>query len=187
MYKPQNFENLIGTKGFSDELLRLHFGLYEGYVKNTNLLMEKLERAEKGTPEHSEMQRHFGWEWNGMRLHELYFGNMTKEATMLSGGLLREKIEKIYGDISKWQEDFISVGKMRGIGWVILAHDKESEELFNVWVTEHDLGHLAGAVPILVMDVFEHAYARDYGTDRAAYIGAFFSAIDWMVVEKRLV
>jgi Fe-Mn family superoxide dismutase len=78
------------------------------------------------------------------------------------------------------------MGMMRGIGWVILAHDKSTGKLFNVWINEHDTGHLAGATPLLVMDVFEHAYMVDYGLKKADYITAFMSSIDWHNVEERL-
>ena len=91
-----------------------------------------------------------------------------------------------------WEKDFRAMGAMRGIGWVILYHDPNpasqdgQDRLFNVWVNEHDAGHLAGATPLLVMDVFEHAFVLDYGLNRAGYIDAFMNAIDWNVVEKRL-
>lgn len=187
MYEAKNFEHLLGLEGMSDALLTNHFGLYNGYVANTNALMEKLEAGEPGTPEQAELQRRFGWEWNGMRLHELYFGNLTKEqSTLAEDSPLMDKITRIYGSVDVWKEDFVSIGKMRGIGWVVLCHDKESDELFNVWIGEHDLGHLAGATPLLVMDVFEHAFVLDYGVDRASYIAAFMNAIDWDSVNKRL-
>jgi len=186
MYEVKNYENLLGIEGFSDELLKNHFGLYEGYVNNTNALMQKLDTVEPGTPEYSEMQRRFGWEWNGMRLHELYFGNLTQEREALSEGALKRSIEKIYGSVEAWKKNFQAVGAMRGIGWVILAHDKESGELFNVWINEHDGGHLSGAEPLLIMDVFEHAFVLDYGMKRADYIETFMKSIDWKVVEKRL-
>lgn len=187
IYKTKDFKHLLGLPGFSDALLTNHFALYEGYVKNTNALLELLDSKEPGTPEYSELQRRFGWEWNGMRLHELYFGNMMKEATPLSEGALKEKMISLYGSIENWQKKFLAVGAMRGIGWVVLAHDTETGELFNVWINEHDGGHLAGATPLLVMDVFEHAFVLDYGTKRADYLAAFMSAIDWKVVESRFI
>jgi len=152
------------------------------------LTIERLENAEKGTPEHAEMQRRLGWEWNGMRLHELYFGNMSKNTKELdTKSNLYRQIEKIYGSIAKWKDDFIAVAKMRGIGWAILYKDTETDELFNVWVDEHDMGHLAGATPLLVLDVFEHAYVFDYGMKRDEYIGAFMSAVDWEKANARTV
>ncbi len=186
IYKIKDFKHLLGLTGMSDSLLTNHFALYEGYVKNTNALMELLSTKEAGTPEYSELQRRFGWEWNGMRLHELYFGNLTKESTPLSDGSLKESIEKIFGSIENWQKNFLSIGAMRGIGWVILAQDIETGGLFNIWVNEHDGGHLAGAKPLLVMDVFEHAFMLDYGIKRADYLSTFMNAIDWRAVESRI-
>ncbi len=185
-YTPKDFTALLGTEGFSDTLLTNHFTLYEGYVKNTNTLLEILDSKEPGTPEYSELQRRFGWEWNGMRLHELYFGNISKSVSSLSEGPLKEKITAIYGSIEEWQKNFLAVGAMRGIGWVILTQDIETGELFNIWVNEHDGGHLAGSNPLLVLDVFEHAYLTDYGIKRADYLAAFARHIDWQAVEQRL-
>jgi len=185
MFTPKDFSHLIGLDGFSDDLLKNHFALYEGYVKNTNTLLELLDAKEVGPPEYSELQRRFGWEWNGMRLHELYFANMTKAGTDLRDGALKEKIVSTYGNIENWKKNFVGVGSMRGIGWAMLVQDRESGELFNIWVNEHDGGHLAGAIPILVMDVFEHAFVLDYGLKRADYIESFFRSIDWNEVEKR--
>lgn len=191
MYTAKDYKHLLGLPGFSDALLTNHFTLYEGYVKNTNALAEKLAGfAEQGMtatePEYAELRRRFGWEWNGMRLHELYFGNLTKEAVPLSGGseLAKEIVEQ-FGSLEAWEKDFRAAGAMRGIGWVILAKDMETGKLMNVWINEHDTGHLAGTRPLLVMDVFEHAFMLDYGIKRADYIDAFFKAIDWKVVKER--
>ena len=184
-YIAKDFKNLLGTEGLSDTLLTNHFTLYEGYINNTNKLIELLDTKEIGTPEYSELQRRFGWEWNGMRLHELYFSNMKKGGSSLSEGSLKEKITEIYGSVGNWEKSFKGVGMMRGIGWVVLAYDKEQDELFSIWINEHDLGHLAGTEVILIMDVFEHAYMSDYGLKKADYIETFFKAIDWSVAEER--
>ncbi|MFZ1720068.1 MAG: Fe-Mn family superoxide dismutase [Candidatus Moraniibacteriota bacterium] len=186
IYKIKDFKHLLGLPGLSDALLTNHFTLYEGYVKNTNTLLEFLDSKEPGTPEYSELQRRFGWEWNGMRLHELYFGNMTKSPASISEGALKEAIEKTFGSIENWQKNFLAIGAMRGIGWVILTQDTETSTVLNVWVNEHDGGHLAGTTPLLVMDVFEHAFMLDYGIKRADYLSAFMNAIDWNTVESRL-
>ncbi len=186
MYEAKNFEQLLGTEGFSDVLLRNHFTLYEGYVSNTNKLAELLKTTEVGTPTYNELKRRFGWEWNGMRLHELYFGNMINgKNTLDKKGVLAKKIVEEFGSYEVWEKDFKATGAMRGIGWAILARDSETGRFFNVWINEHDGGHLAGATPLLVMDVFEHAFVLDYGLKRADYISAFWNAIDWNVVEKR--
>lgn len=186
MYEAKNFEALLGTEGFSDVLLRNHFTLYEGYVSNTNKVADMLKTTEVGTPQYNELKRRFGWEWDGMRLHELYFGNMVKGGSALDKkGSLAKKIEEGFGSVEAWEKDFRATGAMRGIGWAILARDSESGRLFNVWINEHDGGHLAGANILLVMDVFEHAFALDYGIKRADYIASFWNAIDWNIVVKR--
>lgn len=188
-YTAQKFDHLLGLAGFSDTLLTNHFTLYEGYVKNTNALAARLkalsEAGEVAAPEFAELKRRFGWEWNGMRMHELYFGNMTKDAPALTNETLRSKLTEVYGSYEAWEKNFVATGAMRGIGWVVLAHDSVSGKLYNVWVNEHDGGHLVGTTPLLVMDVFEHAFVLDYGLKRADYITAFMKAIDWSVVEKR--
>ena len=190
-YEAKNFENLIGTEGFSAALFKNHFTLYQGYVTNTNKLIDALGRllaeVKTATPEYAELKRRFGWEFNGMKLHELYFGNMIKGGANLSMNLkLFKKIVEDFGTYENWEKDFRAAGAMRGIGWVILYYDSAPDKLFNVWVNEHDVGHLSGATPILVMDVFEHAYMIDYGLKRADYIEAFFKAINWKAAEERL-
>ncbi|MEK7614445.1 MAG: Fe-Mn family superoxide dismutase [Patescibacteria group bacterium] len=185
-YEPKNFDHLLGLTGFSDAMLKSHFTLYQGYVTNTNKLSEEMETTIPGTPQYAELKRRFGWEWNGMRLHELYFGNMSPEILSINKeSELYKNIEKEWGSLDMWEKDFRAMGVMRGIGWIILYHDVASGKLFNVWINEHDVGHLAGATPLLVMDVFEHAYISDYGLKRADYIEAFMKAIDWGKIEKR--
>ena len=121
-----------------------------------------------------------------MRLHELYFGNMAKTFGLLNDISLSQKLAGEWGSLELWQKDFCAMGAMRGIGWVILYHDKPAKRFFNVWINEHDMGHFAGCTPLLVMDVFEHAYMLDYGLKRADYITAFWQAIDWGVVSARI-
>ncbi|MFH1406850.1 MAG: Fe-Mn family superoxide dismutase [Candidatus Omnitrophota bacterium] len=175
IYEARNFDNLLGLKGFSDQLLKNHFMLYQGYVANAN----------KPT-DNPELKRRFGWEFNGMRLHEYYFGNMAKEAPVLdkNSGFFK-KLTEDFGTYENWEKDFKSVGTMRGIGWAVLYFDTIMNKLINVWINEHDAGHLSGAIPLLVMDVFEHAYMTDYGLKRAEYIEAFFKVINWPAVIDR--
>lgn len=189
-YEAKNFEQLLGTEGFSDQLLKNHFTLYQGYVTNTNKLVDAqgllLKEGKTGTPEYAELKRRFGWEFNGMRLHEYYFGNMVRGGSKPDKeSRLFRKITEDFGTYENWEKDFKAVGTMRGIGWAILYYDLEAGRLFNVWVNEHDGGHLAGASRLLIMDVFEHAFMIDYGLKRADYIEAFFRAIDWGAVNDR--
>lgn len=185
-FEAMNFENLLGLAGFSDNALKLHFTLYQGYVANANKLLGLLDSKESGTPEYSELQRRLGWEFNGMRLHELFFESLSKQQAALKEGKLLKEIGRIYGSFENWRKNFAAVGMMRGIGWVVLYYDKKSGKLFNAWVNEHDVGHFAGCEPLLVMDAFEHAFIPDYGLKKADYIEAFLKAVDWSVVEKRL-
>jgi len=186
-YQEQDFKHLLGTPGFSDKLLETHFKLYAGYVANTNKVLGLLKTLTPGTPEWSEVKRRLGWEFNGMRLHEFYFGNMSKKKITLSNdSRLFKLMQDSFGSADTCQDEFVNTGKMRGIGWVIMTYDPVVKKLVNVWINEHDVGHLAGTVPLLVMDVFEHAYILNYNIDRAAYIKAFVDAIDWKVVEDRL-
>lgn len=186
-YKAQNFDHILGTPGFSDESLKTHFGLYEGYVKNTNTLLELKESLEPGTPEYNEVKRRFGWEWNGMRLHEYYFPGLTKDPQGIDeSSELSKKIVGTFGSYEKWEEDFKKTGAIRGVGWAILAYDEKTDALLNIWTEEHASGHLAGTKPLVVMDVFEHAFMIDYGTARGEYIDAFMKAIDWEETQGRL-
>lgn len=188
-YEVKNFEALLGIKGLSDQLLKNHFSLYQGYINNFNKLDQILVAMEKdgkyGIPEYAELNRRLGWEFNGMRLHELYFDNLTKEYKEINKNSdLFSAIEKEFGSFEFFEKDFKAMGAMRGIGWIVLYQD--GERLFNVWINEHDTGHFSGCIPLLVMDVFEHAYMLDYGLKKADYIEAFMKNINWEAVEKRI-
>jgi Fe-Mn family superoxide dismutase len=189
-YEAKNYQKLKGINALSDDLLEVHFGLYQGYVANTNKLLEILDemlRSDKcGQAEYAELQRRFGWEWNGMRLHEYYFENISKDSKPLKqDSVLMKKMVEEFGSWENWQADFRAVASMRGIGWAILYYDEHSGKLFNTWIAEHDGGHLAGAKPLLLVDLFEHAYLHDYGTKRAEYLNAVMPMIDWETVEAR--
>src|SRR5580658_4715021 len=185
-YIAKNYDRLLGTRGFSDKLLKAHFKLYEGYVTHINKMIDLLKGADTQTQEYDEVKRRFAWEFNGMRLHEAYFGNMTKEPRELERSSdLAHQIVQSFGSVEAWEKDFRAVSSMRGIGWAVLAWDPEGRNLFNIWVNEHDVGHLFYSVSLLVNDVFEHAYLADYGSERKDYIEAFFKVIDWTEVQKR--
>jgi Fe-Mn family superoxide dismutase len=189
-YTAKDYSKLIGMEGFGETLLKNHFTLYQGYVTNTNKLTETLAQMLKegktATPEFAELKRRFGWEFNGMRLHEYYFENLAGRGAIDKGGKLYKKIAESFGSYEAWEKDFRAVGSLRGIGWAILYQDSASGALYNCWINEHDAGHLAGCNPILILDVFEHAFMIDYGLKKADYIAAFFKNIDWKAAEGRL-
>lgn len=189
-YNVKDYNRLLGMEGFSNNLLKNHFTLYQGYVTNTNRLVDTLNQLLKEgkttTPEYAELKRRFGWEFNGMRLHEYYFENLGGKGEVNRAGKLYQKLVESFGSFEAWEKDFKATGTMRGIGWVILYQDIPSGKFINFWINEHDVGHPSGGMPILIMDVFEHAFMIDYGLKRADYIEAFFKNIHWEEVEKRL-
>ena len=188
-YTAKDFNSLIGMQGFSENLIKNHFTLYQGYVTNTNKLTDALTAMLKdgktGAPEYAELKRRMGFEFNGMRLHELYFDNLGGKTLANVESTFTKKVAAAFGSYEAWEADFKAVGAMRGIGWAVLYEDWNGQ-LFNQWINEHETGHLAGCTPVLVMDVFEHAYMLDYQLKRADYITAFFKNINWENVEKRI-
>ena len=195
-YKAKQFD-LSGLNGISDKTLEMHFKLYEGYVTNTNTLTRKIAEFlqdgkvdQEEMPAYSELTRRMGFEYNGMVLHEWYFGNMKKGSTTTdpeSNSNFYRLAEQSFGSYDIWKADFMSVGKMRGVGWAVCNQDPTNEQLSNHWITLHEVGNVAGFVPVLVMDVWEHAFLLDYKpADRPKYIEAFFSNIDWASCEQRL-
>lgn len=185
--------NLAGLKGISDKTLETHFGLYEGYVKNTNLLNEQIAgkieagQAAGSDPTFAELTRRLGFEYNGMRLHELYFDNMTASSSE-PDSRVKTALAGAYGDFETWKKDFAAVGGMRGVGWAIAYQDPSNGRITNHWIELHQDGNVATFVPIVVMDVWEHAFLLDYKpSERGKYIEAFFANINWSAISSRLV
>jgi Fe-Mn family superoxide dismutase len=191
-YAPKKW-NLAGLQGISDQTLTVHFGLYEGYVKNTNLLNEQLAGKIKAGPAGSdpgfaELTRRLGFEYNGMVLHEYYFDNLTASGNGAApSGKLNDALSASFGDFETWKKDFAAVGGMRGVGWAIAYLDPKTGRISNHWITLHEDGNIAGFKPVLVMDVWEHAFLLDYKpAERSKYIEAFFANVDWKAAESRL-
>lgn len=189
-YTAKDYSNIVGMEGFSETLLKNHFTLYQGYVTNTNKVLDSLAQMVKddkaGTPEFAELKRRLGWEFNGMRLHEYYFENLGGKTPLDKASRLSKKLVEDFGSNEVWEKDFRATGAMRGIGWVALYQDPATGRLINFWINEHDVAHPAGCTLLLIMDVFEHAFMLDYGLKKADYIAAFFKNIDWAAVEGRL-
>jgi len=194
IYKPQQF-NLSGLIGISDKTLEMHFKLYEGYVTATNDLSARIAAIladgqvdKEEMPAYSELTRRLGFEYNGMVLHEYYFDNMKKGGggDAARGSQFRKAIERTFPSYEIWRTDFVSVGKMRGVGWAICYLDPKTGLVSNHWIELHETGNVAGFVPLLVMDVWEHAFLLDYKpADRPKYIDAFLANVDWNKVESR--
>jgi len=193
-YEARHF-NLSGLNGISDKTLEVHFKLYEGYVKNTNLLIEELadlsqgDRIQKEAVVFAELNRRLGFEFSGMVLHEYYFGNLKRGG----GGdpdrnsPFLKAIDDCFGDYESWKKQFFAIGNMRGVGWATCVQDPITGWLSNHWIELHQDGNVAGFNPVLVMDVWEHAFLLDYmPVDRPKYIEAFFANIDWSAVDRRV-
>ncbi len=189
-YSAKGYSSLIGMEGFSETLLNNHFTLYQGYVTNTNKLLDSLaamlKEGQVAIPEYAELKRRMGFEFNGMRLHEYYFENLGGKGTLDKSGKLGKKLAEEFSSYEDWEKDFRATAAMRGIGWAILYQDNITGRLINQWINEHEIGHPAGCTPLLVLDVFEHAFMIDYGLKRVDYIETFFKNINWNAVETRL-
>ena len=194
-YQAKSF-NLHGLNGISDRTLDTHFKLYAGYVKETNTLTDRIRDVLKDgkvdqeeMPAYSELKRRLGFEYNGMVLHEYYFENLQPGGAVDPGSNspFMQAAEQAFGSYALWKTDFIGVGKMRGVGWAMCYLNPANGRVSNHWVTLHESGNVAGFLPLIAMDVWEHAFILDYQpSERAAYIDAFFSNINWQAVEQRL-
>ena len=191
-YTPKKWD-LSGLQGISDRTLEVHFGLYEGYVKNVNLLNERLAslrssgQAKGADPSYAELVRRLGFEYDGMRLHEYYFENMTPQPKPVGSGKLHEALGTAFGGFDQWKSDFAAVAGMRGVGWAIAYYDDVAQRISNHWIGDHEIGHPAGFTPIVVLDVWEHAFMLDYKpSEKAKYVEAFLANVDWATCESRL-
>jgi Fe-Mn family superoxide dismutase len=178
----------LQLKGISARTIKEHYKLYEGYVKKVNETREKLAKidASKGNATYSEvraLKRGESYALDGAKLHELYFEQLTG-AGGTPGGALLKGIEKIWGSYDRFLAE-LKGSALSARGWAVLAYDTGQKELI-IYITDdqHD-GHVIHCVPILPLDVFEHAYYLDYGTKREDYIQAFFNNLDWPVISKR--
>ena len=185
-YEARDFSGLLGMKGFSDTALNNHFKLYQGYVSNTSKLLAALAgmEADASSPQYAELKRRLGFEFNGMRLHEYYFGNLGGNGTLDKESPLGSLLARDFGSFEAWRKDFLATGAMRGVGWVVLYQDTHTGRLVNFWITDHEVGHPAGFQPVVVMDVWEHAYMTDYQLDRKAYMQAFLDNLNWDAAES---
>jgi len=186
---PKTFE-LGSLVGISSKNIEEHLKLYKGYVTNTNLIFNKLNEL-KNDPEKNayvlaELQRRLGFEFGGMRNHEYYFSSLSGGKKEINkDGELYKKIVEEWGSYEKFLEHFKFVATTRGVGWAMLYFDKLSSKLIISWVDEQHIGHLVGLSPILCLDMWEHAYYLDYiPAEKKKYIEAFFSNLNWGVVES---
>ena len=177
--------NIGKLKGISEKNIEEHLKLYAGYVKHSNLILEKIEEmmvdSEKNAYALGEVQRRFGFEYNGMRNHEVYFES-------LSGGVkdleetseLKKQIENDFGSFEAWLNKFKAIALTRGIGWAMLYYDKKEKRLLNAWVDEQHVGQLQDCPLILALDMWEHSFVADYQpSGKKDYVEDFFLNLNW--------
>lgn len=189
-YIEQSF-NLQAINGISEKQMEIHLKLYAGYVKNVNDITAKIDELRKDSETNlltiSELTRRYAFEWNGMRLHELYFSNLGGKDEVIEGELAN-LITKQFGSIEAWKKEIKAIATMRGIGWALLVIDRSTNMLKNIWISDHEVGHLAGCDVLFALDVWEHAYLIDYiPSQRTDYIDAVLANIHWTIVENRFV
>ena len=183
--------NLPTLNGLSEKQIKVHLALYEGYVKHVNLIMEKMEAVRTGTLELdpyivAELRRRFAFEFDGMRMHEYYFAQFEGEKGGNPSSALAKAAAEKYGSGENFLKHIRDVAGSRGIGWVVVYSDPRAKTIHTVFVTDHELGQLAGLPILLALDLWEHAYMVDYvPAEKKNYIDAFFANLNWSVVEKR--
>jgi Fe-Mn family superoxide dismutase len=176
--------------GISAKNIEEHLKLYAGYVKHTNLILEKITEYTKDAETNAyvlgELQRRFSFEFDGMRNHEYYFASLESGPQAINTeSALYKKITEQFGSYDAWLMRFKAIALTRGIGWAILYYDTQTDKLLNTWVEEQHLGHLTGLTPILALDVWEHAYVVDYHpSGKKQYVEDFFNNLNWSVIEK---
>jgi Fe-Mn family superoxide dismutase len=194
MYQAKDFSHIQNVGNITNKSFSLHLKLYEGYVQNVNTLIKKLQEIKdqktvlENREEFSELHRRFAWEFNGMRLHEIFFGQLSEEKVFdiqkIKSLEIYKQIEKDFSSFKNWQEDFINIAKTRGFGWTVLIYDPIAKKLFNSWINEHDTGIFANCKIVFAIDMLEHAYIIDFGTDRATYLQNIFEHTDFQKVEE---
>jgi len=182
--------NIGELKGISAKNIEEHLKLYAGYVKHSNLILEKIDElakdAEKNAYALGEIQRRFGFEYNGMRNHEVYFESLSGGAQNLADGSgLKKAITSEWGSFDGWLNRFKSIALTRGIGWAMLYYDRREGRLLCTWVDEQHLGQLQDCTLVLAIDMWEHAFVYDYPTsEKKKYVEAFFQNLNWEAIEE---
>ncbi|PIR38825.1 MAG: superoxide dismutase [Candidatus Zambryskibacteria bacterium CG10_big_fil_rev_8_21_14_0_10_42_12] len=188
--------NIPTLTGISEKTIEEHLKLYAGYVKHTNLILEQIQELKKdadpSTPLGAgnayalgEINRRLGFEYNGMRNHEVYFESLAEGPTPLSDGPLKNKITETWGSYDAWLIEFKAIASTRGVGWAMLYYDKKDDRLLNAWVDEQHLGQLQGCDLILGLDMWEHSFVADYQpSGKKQYIEDYFTNLNWENIER---
>jgi superoxide dismutase, Fe-Mn family len=191
MYSARTFD-LPELKGISQEQVAVHLKLYEGYVKHTNLILERMKALKEDGSEESvytmnELRRRLGFEFDGMRMHEYYFEQLEGSAQAADpNSPLADAATDAFGGWNSFMAALKDAAGTRGIGWVVVYFDPKGRTLTVAWVDDHQLGQLSGLPILLALDLWEHAFMVDYKpAEKRTYVDAFFENLNWGVVERR--
>jgi Fe-Mn family superoxide dismutase len=188
-FEEQKF-SIPALKGISQKAIDEHLKLYAGYVKNANLIIDKIGEYSADSEKHAyalgEIQRRFSFEFCGIRNHEYYFRSLEGGAKPLAAGsAFKAQMEKQAPSFEIWLNSFKAVAMTRGIGWAMLVWDPNAQQLTTAWVDEQHLGQLADTRPILLLDMWEHSFLFDYvPAEKKKYVEAFFENLNWEVIEQ---
>ena len=172
-------------EGISLKSVKEHEKLYQGYVKKTNEVQQKIAEADKSEANAvysyiGELKREETFAVNGMKLHEYYFPLLGGDGK--PDGVILTMIENDFGSYDLWKEDFIATG-MSARGWAVLAYDYKDDRLHNYGMDAQNVGAVWNASPLVAMDMYEHAFFMDHGTDKKSYVEAFFKTLNWKFVD----
>jgi Fe-Mn family superoxide dismutase len=176
--------------GISEQTVKFHHDTHHaGYVNKLDEIEKKLEAIERGQAnanysEYGELKRRETFNASGVILHDIYWEILGGNGEIDEGLSITKKIKQDFGSVEKWKEDLMACAKA-STGWAILCWDASDGKLKNFLCDSHNIGAVWGAVPLIALDVFEHAYYHDYGPNRAAYFWAFFKNLNWKAVDER--
>ncbi len=183
--------NILKLVDISENSVNEHLKLYSGYVKHSNLIIDRINSLASDMETNSytigELQRRFGFEFDGMRNHEYYFEQLENGANPIDmNSSFVSKVSETFGSFDAWLSRFKSLAMTRGIGWAILYYDPETDKLLNAWIDEQHLGHLTSLKVVLALDMWEHSYMLDYvPSEKKKYVEAFFTNLNWNCVTNR--
>lgn len=187
MFNPRTF-NIGKLKGISEKTIQEHIMLYEGYVKNTNSIVDMISKLDSQKDAYivSELFRRFSFEYNGMRNHEIYFSSLEYGPKSFNPeSSLGKRLVELFGSYENFVKEFTSLALTRGIGWAVLWYDKKEDKFLASWVDEQHLGQLNGCDMVLALDMWEHSFVADYQpSGKKQYVEDYFENLNWEVVEK---
>lgn len=185
-YVAAEFPGIFDLRGLSPELMQDHHKLYSSYVDNFNKTTQLLSQTTE-QPTLGALTRQMSFEWNGIVLHEFFFSGLSSVSFASAPKVeshFEDALKLAFGSFEQWQKEFELLATTRGNGWAVL-YASVGGQLMNAWVDQHHIGCLVEGQPIVVCDVWEHAYLKDYGLDRKAYLKAFFDNLNWPVARER--